>query len=128
MSLGIGVTTHGPLFDGRADAAAVEMCKDAERAIAIRGSALVRAKQNATFKVQTPYYRTHTQARKTGDGWRIAGPAVAYSHWLEGTGSRNATTRFKGYFIFRTMTGVIQRMSAATIAPIIARYVNGRMN
>lgn len=127
MTLGISVVRHGPMFDGRADAAAEEMCDESERAIAIHGSAKVRARQNVTFKVQTPYYRTHTQARKTVDGWRITGPAVAYGHWLEGTGSRNRTTRFKGYFIFRTMTKEIQRESAATIAPIIARYVNTRM-
>lgn len=127
MTLGIGVSQHGPMFDGRADAAAVEMCKDAERAIAIRGSAMVRAKQGATFKAPTPYYMPHTQARKTTDGWRITGPSVAYGHWLEGTGSRNRTTRFKGYFIFRTMAKVIQQASAATVAPIIARYVNTRM-
>lgn len=127
MTLGISVSQHGPMFDGRADAAAVEMCNEAERAVAIHGSALVRARQNATFKVQTPYYRTHTQARKTLGGWRITGPSVAYGDWLEGTGSRNRTSRFKGYFIFRTMTAVIQRASAATVAPIIARYVNTRM-
>lgn len=29
---------------------------------------------------------------------------VVYGPWLEGTGSRNRTTRFKGYATFRTIT------------------------
>lgn len=127
MTLGISVTQRGPMFDGRADAAAKDACEDSSRAIAMQGSAMVRARQNVTFKTQTPYYRTHTQARKTMDGWRIVGPAVAYGHWLEGTGSRNRTTRFKGYFIFRQMAAVLRMRAVAIATPVVARYVNTRM-
>jgi hypothetical protein len=128
MSLGIEVSSRGPMFDGRAVKAGHESAEDSARAIAIEGSAMVRARQNVTFKTQTPYYRTHTQARKTMGGWRITGPAVAYGHWLEGTGSRNRTTRFKGYFIFRTMAAVLRMRAVAIASPVVARYVNSRMN
>jgi len=128
MTLGIDVSQNGPLFDGRADKAADDACEDSARTVAIQGSAMVRARQSVTFKAPTPYYTPHTQARKTREGWRITGPAVAYGHWLEGTGSRNKTTRFKGYFIFRTMAAVLRMRAVAIASPVVRRYVNTRMN
>lgn len=127
MTLGIGVTKRGPMFDGRADVAASEASEDSARTVAIEGSRMVRTRQNAMFRTQTPYYRTHTQARRTVDGWRITGPAVAYGHWLEGTSERNRTTRFKGYFIFRSMAAVLRMRAVAIATPVVARYVNTRM-
>jgi hypothetical protein len=38
-------------------------------------------------------------------GW--AGPV--YGPWLEGVGSRNATTRFKGYRAFRKAANALER-------------------
>lgn len=125
--MSLGITVHGPLFDGRAQMAADDACEESERTVAMEGSAMVRARQGVTFKVQTPYYRVRTQSRKARGGYIISGPNVPYGHWLEGTGSRNATTRFKGYFIFRTMAAVLRMRAVAIASPIVRRYVNSRM-
>lgn len=48
-----------------------------------------------------------------------------YGPWLEGTGSRNRTTRFKGYFGFRRASDEIQlsveRIAEVTLQPFTAR-------
>lgn len=53
----------------------------------------------------TGYYRSQIDYLiNQGNGAVIVHDrGVVYGPWLEGTGSRNATTRFKGYRTFRTV-------------------------
>jgi hypothetical protein len=49
---------------------------------------------------------------------------IVYGPWLEGVGSRNATTRFKGYRMWRRTAQQMQRGGAEKIAqPIVDRAV-----
>jgi len=41
----------------------------------------------------------------------ISDSGVVYGPWLEGVGSRNQATRFKGYAIFRRTRDKLQRLS-----------------
>lgn len=112
MGLTLSVTTSvsGPAFDGR-DAAAVDAaCREIERKTATFGAAMIRARMDRTFKTQTPYYRLQNVATQDGpSGWKIHDQGVIYGPWLEGVGSRNRTTRFKGYSIYRKSVAEIQR-------------------
>jgi hypothetical protein len=110
LSLSISTTVSGPAFDGR-DAAAIEAaCREIERKTATFGAAIIRAKMDRTFQVQTPYYRLMNVATQSGpSGWKIHDQGVIYGPWLEGVGSRNRTTRFKGYAIYRKSVAEIQR-------------------
>jgi hypothetical protein len=109
--LTLSVTSHasGPLLDGRAERAVDQACREAERKTATFGAAIIRARMDRTFKRQTPYYRLQNQARVDPPGWKISDAGVIYGPWLEGVGSRNRTTRFKGYFIYRRSVQEIQR-------------------
>ncbi|KKK70549.1 hypothetical protein LCGC14_2922870 [marine sediment metagenome] len=52
---------------------------------------------------------------------------VIYGPWLEGTSSRNATTRFKGYASFRK-TGDYLRGAIKGIAQSVVKRLAGRLN
>jgi hypothetical protein len=52
---------------------------------------------------------------------------VKYAHWLEGTGSRNRTTRFKGYFIFRQTKDWLNTKSTDIFNAYARRFAK-RMN
>ena len=54
---------------------------------------------------------------------------VIYGPWLEGTSSRNQTTRFKGYGMFRKTRDWLQRRAKSVVEPHIRRAMrkmNGR--
>jgi len=123
----VTVHTSGPFFDGRADKAAQDASDDIARVVSTLGAAEVRAIENVTFKKQTPFYRVHVQAKVDPPGWKIWDQGIVYGPWLEGTGSRNRTTRFKGYMIFRRVTQRMNARAAIIGDGVVARFM-GRMN
>lgn len=77
-----------------------------------------------SFRHPTGYYESHVHVSGSGPGLEIgdggqAGPA--YGPWLEGVGSRNAVTRFKGYHAFRTVTSMLERRFAEIGERILRR-------
>ena len=52
-------------------------------------------------RASTGNYRRHVHGVQSDLFARIDDGGVVYGPWLEGIGSRNATTRFKGYQMFR---------------------------
>jgi hypothetical protein len=112
------VTLSGPLFDGRAEAAmakAIVAIQDklAEEGEKLAASALGEAIRvphtgaairgirsiDATVVFQTGKY---TMPVVVDPGETVVTTDLAtYGPWLEGTGSRNETTRFRGYYSFR---------------------------
>lgn len=120
------VITTGPLFDGRAEKAARDAAQEIEKSVATIGASMVRTNLNAVLRKQTPYYRLQVEAQPDPPGWRVDDGGVIYSAWLEGVGSRNRTTRFKGYFTFRRTTQQLAAR-ATTIAEGVLRRFIGRM-
>lgn len=60
----------------------------------------------------------------TGDQGVVDDGGIVYGPWLEGVGSRNVTTRFKGYRMWRRTAQQMQRGGALAIAePIVDRAV-----
>ncbi len=121
------VVTSGPLFDGRADRAASDACDEAEQRVATLGAATTRHMLSEVLRVETPYYRLQVEAQAEPPGWKITDQGVIYGPWLEGTGSRNRTTRFKGYATFRRATQVINGRAKLMAEQVVARFM-GRMN
>lgn len=63
------------------------------------------------FKNPTGFYESNVRIRRTSTGREVwdggwAGPV--YGPWLEGNGSRNNTTRFKGYHSFRNAARALE--------------------
>lgn len=124
---GVEMSDSGPVFNGTA---AREMKRTANQwteSLAKTGAADIRTTQNNTFRTQTPHARLQTEAAAEAPGWKIWDKDLVYGPWLEGTGSRNRTSRFKGYGIWRAAAARIQQRAVNIGQPIIAKFV-GRMN
>ena len=54
---------------------------------------------------------------------RIHDSKVVYGPWLEGIGSRNAKSRFKGYAMFRNAKQQLEKLKAGIVNNRIAQAV-----
>jgi hypothetical protein len=94
---GARIDRDGPLFDNRAALAAAGYVEEIEQVIAEVGVQKVKVALGPFLKHPTGYYMSQLQASRAFDGWEIHDGGVVYGPWLAGVGSRNRTTRFKGY-------------------------------
>ncbi len=116
----VEIHVHGPIFDGRAEAAAAEFAYHAApEAIAKEGARMVVDGLHAVIRHPTGYYESHVSAK----GHTIQDGGVIYGPWLEGVGSRNRTTRFKGYFTFRRTTAAIQARAKEIADRVLPEYL-----
>ncbi len=116
---------RGPLFDGRADAAAARMCDEIEERIGDEGVAMVRSTLGQVLRNPTGRYESSINASPAGGGVEVNDRGIIYGPWLEGTGSRNRTTRFKGYATFRRVAQALGGRARTIAEPIVSRYVRG---
>jgi hypothetical protein len=123
----VEVFSTGPLFNGQAHAAVTAFLKAAEDDVAKEGVNMVKATLGGVLQHPTGYYESQIQTDRAAYGAEINDDMVIYGPWLEGVGSRNATTRFKGYFSFRKTTAKIQAVAGTIAAHTLARFI-GRMN
>ena len=122
------VIAKGPLFDGRAAIQSEIFLQEAISAVAI--AAKTEVDHNLAASIRHPSSPPHYQslihiarrdlAEVVNDGMCVYGP------WLEGVGSRNKTTRFKGYSSFRRAKQAIERQVPALVQPALARFL-GRL-
>jgi len=99
--MGVDVTFKGPIFDGDAEKIVDEMLSDASKDMAEEAYKRVRARLKSVLKHPTGYYESRVRTDNTSTGAVISDGGVIYGPWLEGVGSRNNSTRFKGYHTFR---------------------------
>lgn len=102
----------GPLFDGRARRVFDDFEDELEEDGAEWALRHIRGTFHASFRTPTGYYESNVRTHNTAGGMEVwdgglAGPV--YGPWLEGVGSRNNTTRFKGYHAFREAASALQR-------------------
>lgn len=117
----------GPFFDSRAE---VIMARGAYRlieAVAREADRRVEILHKAFFRNPTPWYWTQVHARPRADYWVVTDGGIVYGPWLEGTGSRNETTRFKGYRSFRLAAQSMRNARLVTdpVVSDICRELNG---
>lgn len=115
----------GPLFSGLLQRRIVMAEEDIEKKIAVRGAQKLRARLNNVLKKQTPIYRFKVKANPEPPGWAIHDQGMIYGPWLEGTGSRNATTRFKGYRTFRIITQELNAEAPEIANGVVAKWMGG---
>jgi len=80
-------------------------------------------------RATTGHYRRSVSSRVEHLAARISDGGVIYGPWLEGTGSRNKTTRFKGYASFRRVGQWLERQKRRVLhahARRIVRDLGGR--
>ena len=126
VNLETQVTRRGPIFDGRAVAAVAAFRDDAERKVAEAGVTEVRAQLGQVLQNETGFYRSHVIAERASDDYGVTDQDVIYGSWLEGTSSRNQSTRFKGYGTFRKVRQWLDGRAGSIAETSLRRYV-GRM-
>lgn len=112
FSLRIRTRTQGALFDARAHRIFEEFTEDLEEEGAEWALRHIQGTFHTSFKAPTGYYESHVRAHNTMSGmevWDGGQTGPVYGPWLEGIGSRNATTRFKGYHAFRKAAMALER-------------------
>lgn len=117
------VTMHGPLFDGRAATALEAFPIAAAAAVGDEAYLDVRRTLGRVLQNPTGFYESRIQHNQAGDMSYVHDGNVIYGPWLEGTGSRNATTRFKGYHTFRQVTQRIDARSADIAQRVLDGYL-----
>ncbi len=113
------VELRGPLFDGRFDAAVSDYLDAAENEISFEGAMMVRENLDPVLQHPTGYYESHIRP----DGPRVWDGGVIYGPWLEGTGERNKTTRFKGYATFRRTAQQLQNRAVDIAERVLPAYL-----
>lgn len=127
MTLYLDTTESGPIFDGRAAKATTVYLHAATEAVAEVGARDVRTLISGSVKSGTGYYESRIHADRTVNGAMVTGGGVIYGTWLEGTSSRNQTTRFKGYAAFRKATQELDRKADLIAVKALPPYLR-RMN
>jgi hypothetical protein len=140
------VKLSGPLFDGTAERAA----RDGTDAVRRKLADAARLLASAAFIAQirddhgrflrsltetrvSRTYSTHSGGQTYSMPVVVDDPATdtivttelaTYGPWLEGTGSRNVTTRFKGYHGFRLAAQTLERSAQALADHAFAPYAD----
>lgn len=123
------VTTTGPLFDGSADRILTDFTEDAASTVGDEGVEMVRRRLASVLKHPTGNYSSHINAVNHGTLSEVNDDDVIYGPWLEGTGSRNASSRFKGYSTFRKVRQELEAkagdIAEREVLPQYMRRLNG---
>lgn len=127
MDLHINTRTTGPLFNGVAkkELAAATLAVQHE----VADYALFQWQMNLEGSLQNPTgrYQSHLNVMRrepdlvVNDGW--PGSGLVYGPWLEGVGTRNKTTKFKGYFALRRARNSVGQRVATIAKPIIDKFI-----
>lgn len=115
------VEADGPMFDARGpralahaqDAISEKIAKAAQRHILTFGIA------NFRYEASPPtyFFQHNVVTERVGDQHVVHADNVIYGPWLEGTSSRNTTTRFKGYHLFRRAAQDVERNLGRILDP-----------
>jgi hypothetical protein len=134
------VTLSGPLFDGTAARAARDGAAAIRRKLAAEGAKIAgmnlagsihdehsgRAVRSVTTTSSSRVYQTGRYSLPVAAAENetvVTADLATYGPWLEGTGSRNETTRFKGYHSFRRAAQQLDREALSIAGKAFAPYV-----
>lgn len=103
VDIDVDIKASGPLFNGMYIPMTHEAESDAENDVAQRADALIDQRLRTVLRNPTGRFQRTIHVTHASDPY-VDGEGTIYGRWLEGVGSRNATTRFKGYATFRLVT------------------------
>lgn len=119
------VTATGPLFDGRATKAVTDFLDEAKVEVSQVGVNEVRNRLGQVLENPTGRYRNSIVTDMVQGDRVVRDGGMVYGPWLEGTSSRNTSTRFKGYQTFRKtrqwLAGRAGSIAETKIRPYLTR-------
>lgn len=120
----IDTETHGPIFTpGLPEALMHAATRDIEETIAEKAKDKIHTRLGHVLKHPTGYYQSRIHVERQGSGEAVNDGGVVYGPWLEGVGSRNRTTRFKGYHTFRIVGQQIEAEATPLADHIMAQHL-----
>lgn len=126
MPASFDTKTSGPLFDGRIHRAMDGINEEITNEVAVESQDQVRLRLDTVLQHPTGHYRSRIAVSR-GNPAEVDDSGVIYGPWLEGTGSRNKSTRFKGYRTFRWVTQLMQSKSTDIAKKVISKNI-GRLS
>jgi hypothetical protein len=120
--MGEHVTMSGPIFSNP-HAVIDHMCADIRHAVGEDALSEVQTNLDASIKHPTPYYETQVNSADRHEDTVVNDRGVVYGPWLEGVGSRNQTTSFKGYSSFRRAFQTVRGRVMEDIRPYVGEAV-----
>jgi spermidine synthase len=127
MSRHIQVDKTGPFFSAAAADVPREFLEDFENAYAAEGVKRVKATLGSRLRHPTGRYQRGIHTTRVADSTVVTDNRAVYGPWLEGTGSRNKTTRFKGYRSFRLTAQQLDKDAANYADNLFASRYLGRL-
>lgn len=125
MAMKIETRAYGPIADDRIQSMINAGLTSGEAKAAKRGLQMLRGEFHTHFCMPTGYYESQVHVETEAGGYKLTDGGVIYGWWLEGVGSRNATTRFKGYSIFRRVGQALEPEAVRIIEDEIAIRIKG---
>ena len=124
--LDISVSAHGPIFQmGLPQAAIADTLHGTVKELVNEGEKAVDAQLYPGHGLITGHYRrsVHGEMTSTLNG-KVHDSGVIYGPYLEGVGSRNQTTRFKGYAMFRNARQKLEGMKMDILLKWVKKAVD----
>ncbi len=121
--MAVTMRTSGPLFEGKADGVLADFLDACEQEVAQAGVGIVRSELRAVLRHPTGYYSGHIATAHDSAGWQVTDSGVIYGPWLAGTGSRNRTTRFKGYAHWRRSLQRLDKLAGQVAERILPDFL-----
>lgn len=113
----------GPVFrPAEVRAWSTAVTRQVETAVAEYALWRVKAYNAHDFKHPTGRYRSHLRVVRRG-AIEVNDSGSVYGPWLEGTGSRNARSRFKGYWHWRRTAQDVERQASRIGNAVVAQAV-----
>lgn len=101
--------------------------RQAEEEVAQLAYNKVQQRLGKVLQHPTGYYQSRIKTERKSGGYSVNDGRIIYGPWLEGVGSRNRTTRFKGYATFRIVAGQVRAEAEYVIEEVVRRNI-GRLN
>jgi len=120
------VRVRGPMFDGRDGPIMRRFFDDAKKKVTTAGEARIRERVGARAKHPTGRFAAAIITKDFAKGRTITAsyPPILYGPWLEGTSARNASTRFKGFRMFRLSRAWLKK----NVGPLVQDLFNAAVD
>jgi hypothetical protein len=117
----LSLTERGTWLEGRGGPVVRKFNEDAKQLVAKAGEDQIRQRIGRRAKHPTGSFAgaVHTKDFKKGRTIQADYPQILYGPWLEGISAKNASTRFKGYRMFRLTRTWLRRNYMALIQDLL---------
>lgn len=119
---------RGPVVEGRTGPIMRRYTERAQDDIALQAGITVVQELQRVIKHPTPRYWTRIQVERAGHERLVTDGGIVYGPWLAGVGSRNRTTRFKGYQHWRRAVERMRRRAPLMATELLRRRYLPELN